>query len=46
MIAANQFLDDGSHGVGKTNPSRLIDMGRFMQRVDLPVVKYTDQKDT
>ena len=34
---ANRFVGtDGS----TSNPSRLIDMGRFMQRIDIPVVEY------
>jgi hypothetical protein len=36
-LGAEQFLDvEGS----TTNPSRLIDMGRFMQRLEIPQVRY------
>ena len=39
-IPASAFEDDGSRWASAANPSRLQEMGRFMQRVDLPVVKY------
>ena len=40
--AATSFAGtDGS----TTNPSRIIDMGRFMQRVDIPVVGYTGARE-
>jgi hypothetical protein len=39
---ANRFA--GTDGA-TTNPSRLIDMGRFMQRVDIPAVTYADSGD-
>jgi len=36
---ANGFFGTGG---AVSNPSRLIDMGRFMQRVDIPEVTYAD----
>ena len=39
---ANSFQDsEGS----ETNPSQLVDMGRFMQRVQIPTLSYTGSSD-
>ncbi|MFT7623683.1 MAG: dienelactone hydrolase, partial [Myxococcota bacterium] len=40
--AADAFLNETG---GVSNPSRLIDMGRFMQRVDIPEVTYAGTGD-
>jgi hypothetical protein len=40
-IASSFAGSDGS----TTNPSDLVDMGRFMQRVEIPAVSYTDFRD-
>ena len=45
QIQANRFLDDGSARASSENPSRLQEMGRFMQKVDMPIVKYADRED-